>query len=76
MLLINLIPVVTFMVRYWQGYRFERIELIGAGMVIVALGGKTQNQALLRALAQVLCFVGVLRGDIILLVTTPGSAEG
>jgi len=37
MLFINLIPVVTFIVRYWQGYRFENIELIGAGMVIVAL---------------------------------------
>ena len=37
MLFINLIPVVTFTIRYWQGYRFERIELVGAGMVIVAL---------------------------------------
>ena len=37
MLFINLIPVVTFMVRYWQGYRFEQIELVGAGMVIAAL---------------------------------------
>ena len=41
MLFINLIPVVTFMIRYWQGYRFETAELIGAAMVITALS--TQN---------------------------------
>ena len=37
MLFINLIPVVTFTVRYWQGYRFTVTELVGAGMVIGAL---------------------------------------
>jgi drug/metabolite transporter (DMT)-like permease len=37
MLFINLIPIVTFIIRYWQGYRFEAIELIGAAMVITAL---------------------------------------
>jgi len=41
MLSINLIPIVTFLVRYWQGYRFENLELIGAAMVIAAL--TTQN---------------------------------
>lgn len=41
MLFMNLIPVVTFTVRYWQGYRFETIELVGAAMVIAAL--TTQN---------------------------------
>ncbi len=37
MLFINLIPIVTFCIRYWQGYRFEVIELVGAAMVICAL---------------------------------------
>jgi drug/metabolite transporter (DMT)-like permease len=37
MLFINLIPIVTFSIRYWQGYRFEVIELVGAAMVIGAL---------------------------------------
>jgi drug/metabolite transporter (DMT)-like permease len=37
MLFINLIPIVTFSIRYWQGYRFEAIELAGAAMVIGAL---------------------------------------
>ncbi len=37
MLFINLIPIVTFSIRYWQGYRFEIIELVGAAMVIGAL---------------------------------------
>jgi len=41
MLFMNLIPIVTFMVRHWQGYRFELIELAGAAMVITAL--TTQN---------------------------------
>ena len=41
MLFINLIPVVTFIIRYWQGYRFEMAELVGAAMVIAALS--TQN---------------------------------
>ncbi|MFK8077679.1 MAG: DMT family transporter [Granulosicoccus sp.] len=36
-LFINLIPIVTFSIRYWQGYRFEVIELVGAAMVIGAL---------------------------------------
>jgi len=37
MLFINLIPVVTFTVRYWQGYRFETTEIVGAIMVMAAL---------------------------------------
>nr|MBX2884250.1 DMT family transporter [Granulosicoccus sp.] len=41
MLFINLIPIVTFLVRYWQGYRFEPIELLGVAIVIAAL--LTQN---------------------------------
>lgn len=41
MLFINLIPVVTFIIRYMQGYRFETVELVGAAMVITALS--TQN---------------------------------
>ncbi len=41
MLFINLIPVVTFIIRYMQGYRFETVELVGAAMVIAALS--TQN---------------------------------
>ena len=46
MLFINLIPIVTIMFRYFQGYRFTVIELFGAGLVIVAL--LTQNLALRR----------------------------
>jgi len=41
MLFINLIPVVTFIIRYWQGYRFETVEIVGAAMVMAAL--TTQN---------------------------------
>lgn len=41
MLFINLIPIVTFAVRYLQGYRFETVELLGATMVLGAL--TTQN---------------------------------
>ncbi len=37
MLFTNLIPVVTFFIRYMQGYRFSWIELSGAMMVISAL---------------------------------------
>ncbi|MEZ5657954.1 MAG: DMT family transporter [Burkholderiaceae bacterium] len=37
MLFLNLIPVITFTVRFWQGYRFAPIELVGAGLVIAAL---------------------------------------
>jgi len=37
MLFINLIPVVTFLVRYLQGHRFQMIELLGALLVIIAL---------------------------------------
>ncbi len=48
MLFINLIPVVTFGVRYAQGHRFELIELVGASLVIVAL--VVQNLALRRKL--------------------------
>jgi len=41
MLFINLIPIVTFSVRYWQGHRFETIEIVGSIMVLFALS--TQN---------------------------------
>ena len=37
MLFTNLIPVVTFFIRYLQGYRFSVLELAGALMVISAL---------------------------------------
>ena len=37
MLFINLIPVVTFSIQYWQGYRYGLVELIGALLVISAL---------------------------------------
>lgn len=37
MLFMNLVPVVTFLVRYLQGERFSIIEYIGAAMVIAAL---------------------------------------
>ena len=37
MLFMNLVPVVTFLVRYLQGERFSIIEYVGAAMVIVAL---------------------------------------
>lgn len=48
MLFVNLIPVVTFSVRYLQGHRFEWIEVAGATLVIFAL--LTQNLALRRKL--------------------------
>lgn len=44
MLFINLIPIVTFIIRYWQGYRFEFAEWLGVVIVISAL--LTQNLAL------------------------------
>lgn len=37
MLFINLIPVITFGIRYLQGHRFEPVELAGAALVIGAL---------------------------------------
>ena len=37
MLFLNLIPLVTFLIRFLQGHRFEPIELVGAAMVISAL---------------------------------------
>lgn len=37
MLFINLIPVITFAVRYWQGARFTWLEIGGAGLVVLAL---------------------------------------
>lgn len=36
-LFINLIPVLTFAVRYWQGARFTWLELFGAALVVAAL---------------------------------------
>ena len=46
MLFINLIPIVTILFRYLQGYRFTLVELFGAALVIAAL--LTQNLALRR----------------------------
>jgi len=37
MLFVNLVPIITFAMRYLQGYRFHPLELLGAAMVIVAL---------------------------------------
>jgi drug/metabolite transporter (DMT)-like permease len=37
MLLGNLVPVVTFVIRILQGHRFEAIELAGAALVVAAL---------------------------------------
>lgn len=37
MLFINLIPVITFGVRYWQGVRFTWLEIGGAAAVVLAL---------------------------------------
>lgn len=37
MLFINLVPVITFIVRYMQGYRFHWLEVAGAVLVICAL---------------------------------------
>lgn len=50
MLFINLIPIVTFMVRYYQGYRFTWVELLGVGMVITAL--LTQNMVMRYRMAR------------------------
>lgn len=36
-LAVNLIPVVTFSIRVWQGYRFQAIEIVGAVLVLGAL---------------------------------------
>jgi drug/metabolite transporter (DMT)-like permease len=37
MLLLNLVPVIAFAVRYWQGHRFAPVELLGAAVVVGAL---------------------------------------
>jgi drug/metabolite transporter (DMT)-like permease len=37
MLLLNLIPVVTFLIRFAQGERFGAAEIAGVGMVVGAL---------------------------------------
>jgi drug/metabolite transporter (DMT)-like permease len=37
MLMLNLMPVIVFAIRFAQGQRFEAIELVGAGLVIGAL---------------------------------------
>ena len=46
MLFVNLIPVVTFVVQYWQGARFTPVELFGAALVVAAL---IANNLALRA---------------------------
>ncbi len=43
-LFINFMPVVAFSYRAFQGYRFEAIELVGAGCVVVALIGNNLYQ--------------------------------
>lgn len=48
MLFVNLIPVVTFLVQYWQGARFTPVELFGAALVVLAL---LANNLALRARA-------------------------
>jgi drug/metabolite transporter (DMT)-like permease len=37
MLLLNLVPIVVFVIGFLQGQRFEPVELAGAGLVIGAL---------------------------------------
>lgn len=37
MLFVNLVPVITFLVRFWQGYRFHWLEIAGGVLVIFAL---------------------------------------
>jgi drug/metabolite transporter (DMT)-like permease len=37
MLMLNLMPVIVFAIRFAQGQRFEAAELAGAGLVIGAL---------------------------------------
>jgi drug/metabolite transporter (DMT)-like permease len=48
MLLINLQPVVTFAVRYVQGYTFSAFEIIGAVIVVAALMANTLHLRSLR----------------------------
>lgn len=54
MLLLNLVPVVAFAIRFAQGYQFVPAELVGAAMVIVALAANNlymRRQAAKRAAA-------------------------
>jgi len=37
MLMLNLLPIVVFAIRFFQGHRFEPVEFTGAGLVIGAL---------------------------------------
>jgi drug/metabolite transporter (DMT)-like permease len=46
MLMLNLMPVIVFAIRFAQGQRFEAVELAGAGLVIGAL---IANNLYLRA---------------------------
>jgi drug/metabolite transporter (DMT)-like permease len=46
MLFLSLIPVITFAVGYWRGSRFTTVELIGTGLVIVALCANNIHQRL------------------------------
>ncbi|RPH63327.1 MAG: hypothetical protein EHM83_10320 [Burkholderiales bacterium] len=48
MLLLNLMPVVTFAIRAFEGARFEPVELAGAAIVVGAL---VANNLLLRRAA-------------------------
>lgn len=52
MLLLNLIPVVTFAIRFLQGHRFEPVELLGAAVVVAAL---MANNLYLRASRRAAC---------------------
>ena len=58
-LLINLLPVSTFVFRAVQGYRFEWIEIVGAALVVMAL---VANNLYLRAQHVRLTRVGTTAG--------------
>lgn len=44
MLLLNLMPVETYLIRYWQGARFTAAEWLGAAMVVGALVASNLHQ--------------------------------
>lgn len=50
-LLISLLPVTTFAVRAWQGYRFAPLEIAGVALVVAALVANNLYQRHARAVA-------------------------
>lgn len=44
MLLLNLMPVETYLIRYWQGARFNWADWLGAGMVVGALAASNLRE--------------------------------